>query len=104
FQQRILETEAYKRAMVAKKNVYAEFGTRAYPDPTRNVIFKVLTKLVPIDLTDNTVGNSYCLEGECFTSYESCFIHRIDVDSLLPKERVSDFSLFVYILNFVFLR
>lgn len=41
-----MDTEAYKRALIAKRNVYAEFGTRAYSDPTKSIIGKVITKLV----------------------------------------------------------
>ncbi|CAG7726801.1 unnamed protein product [Allacma fusca] len=88
FTQRFLESDAYKRAKVNKRPVYAEFGTRAYPDMSKNFFKRMFTTLVPTDLTDNNVGNVYLLENEVIVSSETCFVHSIDPATIIQKEKV----------------
>lgn len=47
YSQKMLESEAYQRAVSARRPVYAEFGTRAYPDPNKGNINIMLQSHIP---------------------------------------------------------
>jgi len=46
FQTKFLETEAYKKALIAQRPVYAEFGTKSSDDPTKGFFSKCMPSLV----------------------------------------------------------
>ncbi|CAL8110496.1 unnamed protein product [Orchesella dallaii] len=91
YSQKMLESEAYQRAVAARRPVYAEFGTRAYPDPNKGFLHRMFSTLVPTDLTDNNVTAMYRIENEVFAASETCFVHSINPETLDKKERV-DFN------------
>lgn len=46
FQKKFLQSDAYKRAMVAQKPVITEFGTKAYPDPNKGLLSRLVHSIV----------------------------------------------------------
>lgn len=43
---KLLQSDAYKKALVSKKPVFTEFGTKAYPDLTKNIFSRVISNVV----------------------------------------------------------
>lgn len=41
-----LQSDAYKKALLSKKPVFTEFGTRAYSDVTKNIFSRVISSVV----------------------------------------------------------
>ncbi|RWS06190.1 Retinal pigment epithelial membrane-like protein [Dinothrombium tinctorium] len=89
FSTRFLESDAYKRLAVVKKPVFTEFGTRAFPDPCKNLFARFFSQIVPSDLTDNDISNIYQLEDEIYVATESCNIWRIDPKNLESLEKLN---------------
>ena len=46
FEKKFLESDAYKKALVAQKPVIQEFGTKSSPDPTKGFFSKMIPSLV----------------------------------------------------------
>lgn len=78
--------------MSAKRPVFTEFGTRAYPDPGKSVLTRMLSRIVPSDLTDNDISNIYLMNDDLFVATESCNIWKVDDKSLKAIEKVSNIS------------
>lgn len=89
FSSRFLESDAYKKMMTHGKPVYTEFGTKAYPDPSKNIFSRFVNTIVPCDLTDNDISNIYTIQDEVYVATESCNIWRIDPETLEAKNKVS---------------
>uniref|UniRef100_A0A2R5L892 Putative beta beta-carotene n=2 Tax=Ornithodoros turicata TaxID=34597 RepID=A0A2R5L892_9ACAR len=68
--------------------VVTEFGTKCYPDPCKNIFSRFFSALVPSDLTDNNFGNIYRLGDELFCTSETCFVWKVDEDSLEALQRL----------------
>jgi len=46
FEKKFLESDAYKKALLAQKPVIGEFGTKPSPDPTKGFFSKMIPSLV----------------------------------------------------------
>lgn len=46
YMKKFLQSDAYKKAIVSKRPVYTEFGTKAYPDLTKNIFSRVISSVV----------------------------------------------------------
>ena len=68
--------------------MYTEFGTRAFPDPCKNVFNRIFSQIVPSDLTDNGCINVYKLSNEYYASSETCNIWRVCQKTLNVKKKV----------------
>ena len=88
FSSRFLASDAYKKMMAHNKPVYTEFGTRAYPDPAKGFLSRMIHKLVPSDLTDNDISNIYQVQDEVYVATESCNVWQIDPETLDGKNKV----------------
>ncbi|CAG7830593.1 unnamed protein product [Allacma fusca] len=83
FSKKFLETDAYKKAMIAQKPVICEYGTHAQaPDPTKSRFSRFIpTSLIP-ELSDNSninlfnVGDNVCVTGE------TCYFRELDAETL----------------------
>ncbi|XP_037513001.1 carotenoid-cleaving dioxygenase, mitochondrial [Rhipicephalus sanguineus] len=87
YSSRYLQSEAYKKMSSVSRPVVTEFGTRCYPDPCKNIFSRFFAALVPSDLTDNNIGNVYSLGDELFCTSETCFMWKVDQDSLEAVQR-----------------
>ncbi|XP_075540387.1 carotenoid-cleaving dioxygenase, mitochondrial-like [Dermacentor variabilis] len=87
YSSRYLESEAYKKMSTVNRPVVTEFGTKCYPDPCKNIFSRFFAALVPSDLTDNNFGNVYTLGDELFCTSETCFVWKVDQDSLEAIQR-----------------
>ncbi|CAG0881727.1 unnamed protein product [Darwinula stevensoni] len=88
FSKRYLESDAYKKAETNGKPIYTEFGTRGYPDTSKNIFFRMVTNFNPSHLTDNDFTNIFRVQDDLYVSTETCFIRRIDAKTLETKEKV----------------
>lgn len=93
FSSRFVDSDAYRKMMSANKPVFTEFGTRAYPDPSKSVLTRMLSRIVPSDLTDNDISNIYMMNEDLFVATESCNIWKVDGKSLRAVEKVSNYPL-----------
>lgn len=75
--------------MAHDKPVFTEFGTRAYPDPSKGLLSRMINKIVPSDLTDNDISNIYKIQDELYVATESCNVWQVDPESLEAKNKVS---------------
>ncbi|XP_037512559.1 carotenoid-cleaving dioxygenase, mitochondrial-like [Rhipicephalus sanguineus] len=87
YSSRYLESEAYKKMSTVNRPVVTEFGTKCYPDPCKNIFSRFFAAMVPSDLTDNNFGNVYTLGDELFCTSETCFVWKVDQDSLEVIQR-----------------
>lgn len=95
FSSRFLESDAYKKMMAHGKPVFTEFGTKAHPDPGKNMFSRFVNSIVPSDLTDNDISNIYAIEDEVFVATESSNIWQINPRSMEAKNKASVFSFVV---------
>ncbi|XP_039899994.1 beta,beta-carotene 15,15'-dioxygenase [Simochromis diagramma] len=87
---RFLRSETYKANMEANRIVVSEMGTMAYPDPSKNFIFKAITFLnhtMP-DFTDNGTSNFIKYGNDYYATSETNYISKIDPVTLETLEKV----------------
>ncbi|CAN9506137.1 unnamed protein product [Ophioblennius macclurei] len=87
---RFLRSDTYEANMAAKRIVISEMGTMAYPDPSKNFIFKAITFLnhtVP-DFTDNGGNNFIKYGNDYYATSETNYIRKIDPVTLETQEKV----------------
>lgn len=46
FTKRFLQSDAYKKAVAVGRPVFTEFGTKAFPDPCKNLFSRMMSSLV----------------------------------------------------------
>lgn len=85
FRSKYLRSDAYKKACVAQRPIYTEFGTHCYPDPCKNIFSRMFSHF---EMTDNASSNIVCVEDQLFVSSETCYIRKIDPNTLDTKEKV----------------
>lgn len=87
---RFLRSDTYNANMDANRIVVSEMGTMAYPDPSKNFIFKAITFLnhtMP-DFTDNGPSNIIKYGDEYFATSETNYIRKIDPVTLETQDKV----------------
>uniref|UniRef100_A0A8C5H0D6 Beta,beta-carotene 15,15'-dioxygenase-like n=1 Tax=Gouania willdenowi TaxID=441366 RepID=A0A8C5H0D6_GOUWI len=87
---RFLRSDTYKANMAANRIVVSEMGTMAYPDPSKNFIFKAITFLnhtVP-DFTDNCGNNFIKYGNDYYATTETNYIRKIDPVTLETQDKV----------------
>ncbi|XP_047424328.1 beta,beta-carotene 15,15'-dioxygenase [Mugil cephalus] len=87
---RFLRGDTYNANMAANRIVVSEMGTMAYPDPSKNFIFKAITFLnhtVP-DFTDNGASNFIKYGNDYYATSETNYIRKIDPVTLETQEKV----------------
>ncbi|CAG7716986.1 unnamed protein product [Allacma fusca] len=82
FTKRYVQSDAYKKAIAAKKPVYAEFSTKGCPGEGRTFFNRVASAFGSGCLTDNASLNLYEVGGEMFACSETCHIHNIRTTDL----------------------
>lgn len=88
FRSKYLESDAYKKMVTVNRPVFTEFGTRAYPDPCKNIFARFFSQIIPSDLTDNDIANIYKVQDRFYVASETCNIWRIDPHTLESQEKV----------------
>lgn len=93
YQCRFVQTDVYKKNNAAQRIVVTEFGTKAVPDPCRNIFQRVAAVFKPENDSDNSMISVYPFCDEYYTFTESAVIHRIDPKTLetTGKVNVSDY-------------
>uniref|UniRef100_A0A8C7YW35 Beta-carotene oxygenase 1 n=1 Tax=Oryzias sinensis TaxID=183150 RepID=A0A8C7YW35_9TELE len=87
---RFLRSDTYNSNMAANRIVVSEMGTMAYPDPSKNFIFKAITFLnhtVP-DFTDNAASNIIKYGNDYYATSETNYIRKIDPFTLETQDKV----------------
>ncbi|XP_037081171.1 beta,beta-carotene 9',10'-oxygenase-like [Pollicipes pollicipes] len=92
-QKRFVQSDAYKKAVKHNKLIYTEFGTRGHPDPSKNFISRMVSSILPTDMTDNNFNNMYSVNGQLFAACETALIHRMEPSSLETLEKVDLYKL-----------
>lgn len=85
FRSKYLRSDAYKKACLAQRPVFTEFGTHCFPDPCKNIFSRMFSQF---DMTDNASSGMVLMEDQLFVSSETCYIRRIDPATLDTKEKV----------------
>ncbi|XP_010737874.2 beta,beta-carotene 15,15'-dioxygenase [Larimichthys crocea] len=87
---RFLRSDTFKANMSENRIVVSEMGTMAYPDPSKNFIFKAITFLnhtVP-DFTDNGASNIIKYGDDYYATSETNYIRKIDPVTLETQDKV----------------
>lgn len=87
YMKKFLQSDAYKKAQVAKKPVFTEFGTKAYSDVTKNILSRVISSVIP-ELTDNCAINVFTCNGQVFVSSESAILRKINPHTLETLDKI----------------
>ncbi|CAG0883383.1 unnamed protein product [Cyprideis torosa] len=88
FTKKYLQSDAYKKATACQRPIFTEFGTRAFPDPCKNIFSRMMSTLSPSNLTDNAIANVFECHDEVYASSETCFVRKIDPKTLDTKDKV----------------
>ncbi|KAA0188314.1 hypothetical protein HAZT_HAZT010977 [Hyalella azteca] len=86
--ERYLQSDAFRKLRSTKRPVYTEFGTRSYPDPSKNIFSRMLQSFDMSSVTDNASSNVLVLNGEVFVTSETFFLRRIDPATLETREKI----------------
>ncbi|KAG8312103.1 Retinoid isomerohydrolase [Homalodisca vitripennis] len=89
FIKKYLQSDAYKKAMAAKRPVYTEFGTKAHSDVTKSIFSRVICSVIP-ELTDNCAVNIFTFNGQVFVSSESANIRQINPKTLETLDKLGE--------------
>lgn len=76
YQCRFIQTETFKKNMVAKRIVVTEFGTSSVPDPCHNIFQRFSSRFKTSEKSDNTMISIYPFGDEYYTFTESPVIHK----------------------------
>ncbi|KAM3860245.1 beta,beta-carotene 15,15'-dioxygenase [Diretmus argenteus] len=90
YMSRHLRGDTYKANMAAQRIVVSEMGTMAYPDPSKNFIYKAITFLnhtIP-DFTDNGASNFIKYGNDYYATSETNYIRKIDPVTLETQDKV----------------
>uniref|UniRef100_T1IVV7 Uncharacterized protein n=1 Tax=Strigamia maritima TaxID=126957 RepID=T1IVV7_STRMM len=82
FRSKFLNSDAYKDAIEFGKPTHAEFGTRQYAHPNKNMISRAISSVFPTDLSDNNAGNIFTYRDQIYCNNEGFFLHQIDPETL----------------------
>ncbi|XP_037795664.1 beta,beta-carotene 15,15'-dioxygenase-like [Penaeus monodon] len=88
FRSKYLKSDAYKKACVANRPVFTEFGTHSFPDPCKNIFSRMFSNFDCHAMTDNASNNAFCVEDQVFVASETCFVRRVDPATLDTREKV----------------
>jgi len=83
---RFLESDAYKRALAAKKPLVNEFGTRAFPDPNKGFFSRMAAALVP-EISDNVYSTPFKIGSSLFLAADTSFLRNLDPCTLDTTEK-----------------
>ncbi|XP_008274518.1 beta,beta-carotene 15,15'-dioxygenase [Stegastes partitus] len=90
YRSKYLRSDTYRDNMAANRIVVSEMGTMAYPDPSKNLISKVITLFnhtIP-DFTDNGASNFIKYGNDYFATSETNYIRKIDPLTLETQDKV----------------
>lgn len=76
YQCRFIQTETFKKNMVAKRIVVTEFGTSSVPDPCHNIFQRFSSRFRTSEKSDNTMISIYPFGDEYYSFTESPIIHK----------------------------
>lgn len=76
YQCRFIQTETFKKNMVAKRIVVTEFGTSSVPDPCHNIFQRFSSRFKSSEKSDNTMISIYPFGDEYYSFTESPVIHK----------------------------
>ncbi|KAK1799377.1 hypothetical protein P4O66_006721 [Electrophorus voltai] len=84
YQSKFLRSRTYKKNTAANRIVVTEFGTLAYPEPSKNMFSKAFTYLINTipDFTDNNIINIIRYGEDYYASSEINYINQINPSSL----------------------
>ena len=60
FTKRFLQSDAYKKAVAVGRPVFTEFGTKAFPDPCKNLFSRMMSSLVSVTCL-SALEDAHCL-------------------------------------------
>uniref|UniRef100_A0A4W4GB49 Beta-carotene oxygenase 1, like n=1 Tax=Electrophorus electricus TaxID=8005 RepID=A0A4W4GB49_ELEEL len=91
YRSKFLRSGTYKKNTAANRIVVTEFGTLAYPEPSKNIFSKAFTYLINTipDFTDNNIINIIRYGEDYYASSEINYINQINPSSLDTIGRVT---------------
>lgn len=87
YEKKFLQSDAYQRAMKAKRPVITEFGTSKQADPNKSLFGRLVSAIMPIELSDNNQAAVFQLGSDVFATSETCFFRKIDPSNLSTGEK-----------------
>jgi len=87
FEKKFLQSDAYQKAIKANKPLITEFGTSKHADPSKSFFGRLVSAVMPIELSDNNQQSLFQLGQDVYTSSETCFFRQIEPSSLATGEK-----------------
>ena len=91
YRKRYLKSEAYEKAIANGKLIITEYGTPGSSDPDKNLVSRLVSSIVPGEMTDNCACNFYTLGGLTVASTETALLRVVDPVTLETGEKL-DFT------------
>ncbi|XP_029019352.1 beta-carotene 15, 15-dioxygenase 2, like isoform X2 [Betta splendens] len=88
YSSRFLQSDSFVSNSEKNRIVVSEFGTVATPDPCKNILARFFSRFQSPKPTDNANVNFVKYKGDYYVSTETCYMRRIDPQSLETKEKV----------------
>eukprot|EP00095_Tigriopus_kingsejongensis_P007905 snap_masked-scaffold132_size323655-processed-gene-2.5 protein:Tk07905 transcript:snap_masked-scaffold132_size323655-processed-gene-2.5-mRNA-1 annotation:"-carotene 9 -oxygenase" len=85
---RFLQSEAYHKANTHGKLIITEYGTPSATDPDKNLMSRLVSSIIPGEMTDNCACSIYQLGGLCVTATETCLLRVVDPQSLSTGDKI----------------
>ncbi|XP_018898703.2 carotenoid isomerooxygenase [Bemisia tabaci] len=99
YQNRFLQTKAFKKNSSANRIIVTEFGTKAVPDPCHSIFKRVSSVFNPSECwSDNALVSIYPIADQYYAFTEVPVIHRIQPDTLKTLQRIN-VSNYINIVN-----
>ncbi|XP_050733684.1 beta,beta-carotene 15,15'-dioxygenase-like isoform X1 [Eriocheir sinensis] len=100
YRSRFLRSDSYTNNTQANRIVVGELGTVAFPDPCKTLFHRLMTNFfklpVPASvMSDNCLVNVCQARDQMFALTETCFLRRLDPDSLTTLGKKEDISNYV---------
>lgn len=90
---RFLQSDAYQKAKAHGKLIITEYGTPSASDPDKNVMSRLVSSIIPGEMTDNCACSIYKLGGLYVAATETSLLRIIDPLNLTTGDKIDMSSL-----------
>jgi carotenoid cleavage dioxygenase-like enzyme len=88
FEKKYLQSDAFTRAKKANKPLITEFGTSKQTDPNKSLFGRLVSAIMPIELSDNDQAALFQIGQDVFATSETCYFRKIDPSNLSTGEKI----------------
>ena len=79
---RFLQSDAFVKGDKYGKYVYTEYGTAGQGDPDAGLVSRMLSSIIPGEMTDNCSTSLYRMDGKLVAATETCLLRIVQPETL----------------------